>query len=428
MRFLVDGDPGAPAADLEAIFSKRGYQSVRHRLVPDAAAEPIEIVLPIGHVVAGRVVDDDGRPAHPALLALEDGAVAPADVLPSHRWGYAHADHLGRFRIEDVPEGPYRLTVDLQAPGLEELVVERVPTGATDLELVLPYRLPERRDVEVLVEPAHAGDLWVTLRLRGDRQRARDEGPGRRAFLGVPVGLADLEVRARGLALERQRFEILAGEGRQRVVVKMVPGGAARVMVRGMATLHRDWHHPLLLVLTGPGGLSRIEQAGDDARTIDGLQPGEWTCDLRIAEDPASSMLPAPVALRIDAGATAEIELELPGTALVRARLPIVRPEDGDIRPFAQDAVGDAHQAWWNQHSTFSSRASAWRVAFTPDEGRRLLAPVKLTSLQLQPGEVLIPVSALVPARPGLIELVGPDGVMASKRIAPAPGDEITLE
>jgi len=86
-----------------------------------ATTTPDEIELDVGATLAGRVVDDDGRPVPRAELAVDEDA--------------ARSDDKGEFVVEHLPRSGAPLTI--QASGFAETTVEWTPAAASPFVVTL---------------------------------------------------------------------------------------------------------------------------------------------------------------------------------------------------------------------------------------------------------------------------------------------------
>jgi len=278
--------PGVSAGVIELRASREGRRPVRLALGALAvgdARDGLELVLPRGSALAGRVWAPDGKPAAGAellafdALAAEEwqvpGGSVPGGVVnhPSPtRTGAqfsARADGEGRFRLEGLSAGPFRVWAwsgggpnaePDSAPAATALAsAARVPAEALELELHLAVAgalaldlrgrtgeyLPEVRVVDlegadpgVRAHPFGNWGLQGTWRPSSVR-RATAEGlvlldlePGERWLVVTEEAMESTEFRT-----GRARATVLSGET-VRVALTLEPGAALAVtLVRGGA-------------------------------------------------------------------------------------------------------------------------------------------------------------------------------------------------
>ncbi len=107
-------------------------------LDPSAESASIEIMLADGRVIAGRILDEEGKPVPGATVRadqwdrVEDTTVFSA----SCEWLRPLAvDSEGRFRFDDLPAGYYTFVVT--AAGFARQEVKDIPAGKKDLRIRL---------------------------------------------------------------------------------------------------------------------------------------------------------------------------------------------------------------------------------------------------------------------------------------------------
>ncbi|MCK6479343.1 MAG: hypothetical protein HUU06_05960 [Planctomycetaceae bacterium] len=177
-----------------------------------AAEKSIEVELPAGRRVAGRVVDPEGRGiprAHVSLLF--EGSAGPEGCIDlSCRVADALADGEGRFVLEGAGEGDC-LLVAKKEPGYCGSERIPVPGGAKDLVV------PMRPAVSALLTVLDAGGAPVAgARVGVEQERAfGDYDQDRRTNAAGMVRLEGLDPRAPAtLVLRPPGVEGRAGETR----------------------------------------------------------------------------------------------------------------------------------------------------------------------------------------------------------------------
>lgn len=245
--FTADGEPvedarvvsGAAASisDADGVYRLEGVPpgrrkvQLRHREFPpldkdfavESGVNSLDLILPAGHEVAGRVVDRDGRPVSGAGLALfldgspreqeavggEDGAFSFPRVadgvytLRAEREGYRTSETASAVRVAGAPRRDLEVRLDrgtriagrLLGLDLYDLAEVEVRAAREDGSGETPGRVSYDGAYEVT--GLDAGDWVVTATLRGGER----EGRGR-ALLepGAEEAKLDIEL-GRGLTL-----------------------------------------------------------------------------------------------------------------------------------------------------------------------------------------------------------------------------------
>jgi protocatechuate 3,4-dioxygenase beta subunit len=258
----------------------------------------VDVELPEGVELTGRVVDTYGQPVTGARVRLG-----------SSPWGGGSTttDEAGSFRLENVEPGVYRLTAEAEEHGaatLDEVQVASAPVDGLDLRLlpmgsisgrVLGVELDELARLRVVAGSASEGVQWRTAvvdyqgRYRIERLapgawlvQATLEGDGRRAERRVEVEAG----RKAQLDLELEAGLFLSGI----VLRDDEPVVAAGIQVLGLDVARQGSARSDYLGRFRVGGLApgryRVEvQAGGSplphVREIDLLGDEEITVELR---------------------------------------------------------------------------------------------------------------------------------------------------
>ncbi len=336
------GNPGK-AMPLRILVRARGHGSAWADLAPDfAETPPTTVVLGPSRSLAGRVLEADGTPAGGASVAAAKGAGPvpaardPFDVLPGEASGAGGATTAadGTFRIEDLPEGPFRLvargaslfrggTVPEEA---RESVLEDVPADAAGLEIRLPApkSLPAGA-VEGIVTDAETGApiLRCDAELSGPggffmAPRGKDNPGGRFRIEGVPAGEWRLQVYVAGYApFVKEGIVVAAGTPAAPLEIPLSRGATATGTLRPPAGVSlRGYRISFDAADPGSGWAAGGAQGtvGEDGTfRVGGLRPGTWRV-LLWREDGAGAEAPplAPAAgevLVVAAGAS-EVRLD----------------------------------------------------------------------------------------------------------------------
>jgi hypothetical protein len=197
--------------------------------------------------VAGRVVNEDGRPLADAVLRVRTyvtvpgGDIKPVEAKPEE----LDTDAEGRFRVDGLLPAPgFRYALEVSAGGCAGLLSApfRVLPGQTGAlpELVLP---PARLSVSGTVvdrEGRPLADAQVTVRPRGVSKDGGNflapdpvvtAGDGRFVIRGLPAGAVDIEAELYVAGQEVRRGEqrptvhtrAEAGQGDVRVAFPDLP-------------------------------------------------------------------------------------------------------------------------------------------------------------------------------------------------------------
>jgi len=157
-------------------------------LADGETVDSLKLAFPAGGVIAGRVLDFEGREVVHAVVALH---------RPNTGYSYVQTGRDGEFRFDGLPDREYELRV--QAPGADERLtdeqrrlsdvwVDGVRTGWVDFEVILP----------------------AAVSVRG-----RAIGPGGEPVAQARIRVLDAQGRPlkQALADEQGHFEIEAPEG-----------------------------------------------------------------------------------------------------------------------------------------------------------------------------------------------------------------------
>lgn len=300
--------------------------------------------------LAGRVVDDGGRPVRTFELTLlhlgEGGPRTPVEASVS--------DADGRFAVRLPLAGSWKVRADADGHAGGGWVAVELAPDAPPLEL----ELERRAELAGLVLDASGAPVpRAVVLVEGLRRRATRAGLDGRFAVDAEPGPLRVCARAEGWAPSaEQRLVLERGAARTDVVLELRPG--ARLTVTAIDPAGRP-APGRRVALEGPSE-TRTRVADDEGRcTFESLLPGEWTARyhrdrpsprrLRIAEredptDDTSSGAGAWIALA--AGDDADLALSVP------ARVPVAvagrvladgRPWPGaTVRAFGLQATTDA--------------------------------------------------------------------------------------
>ena len=276
-RFLADTHwPGETTLELR----KDGFRTWKqdHVLAEGEVTDLGDVVLERGALIAGRVVDGEGRPvagaalkARPPHLAFRGGEdVVLRDLRLTIRSSGGAAevtgvsDEAGRFRFAELEAEPYHLFVD--AEGFEPVCLEELAAGApevADLEVVLT---PEALLVLTVVDDASGEPvehLECTVKRRSTAEDDDDEwgmDPALEVLLGREAAARlGLEGEGAGLAVAGP-----LGSVRTEVSVRSLDHAPRRVDLPGVAPGER-LEHTLRLA---PGAALLGVVVGDDGAPV----------------------------------------------------------------------------------------------------------------------------------------------------------------
>ena len=403
---LTDLPPGNVAIEPD----RGGYAS---GAVAAGAETALEVVIPRGFDVEGRVVDAEGSPVGGAEVLLWR-PFRPAFALDP----VARSAADGRFRVRSIdPTRSASLTAraDGYAPARRHELVA-AEAGTLAVELVLPgpgARLAGKvvdeqgngiADALVLCGPE---DAWapVTERDGSTSQPAvgrlvRTDAAGRFAAAGLPRGPLEARARAAGHGGATETVDT-------RVESTVLLRLARDATVRGVVTGADGSPEPRVVVRAGPRfAFATVEArtAADGAYELRDVTPGEL--DL-VADGGARGT--ARAERTAAPGATLTWDARLSRGLEIRGRIEL---SNGDV---ARDwvVVAEALDGRRSGFVRFATADETGRFAFQdlPDADHRLRA--------CPPGDVLIATAALEPVRPG------PADVVLRPEPAPAPGARI---
>ena len=305
------------------------------RLVVLSGEESVaDLDLAAPRTIDGRVIDPDGGPIRAAIEAID----LDASTIQRGRRS-ALTDQYGRFVLEGLHRGPYRLRIS--APGFATTARGNVGAPAKDLEIVLrPFgsvvgRVVERENgnavprFEISVMP-----LEVGMRLEEPlRPWSVESAEGRFERAGIPPGTFRLTIDAFGFVPGSTRVLVPPGGRSVETLVELERGGETRLSVldTGGRALPDVRARAMRVQGSRRRGLDASETReggttdGTGRLRIRGLRPGRWVIEVE-----ADGYLPA----RSD---VVDVDTEVPGrppTVLLTLH------RGATIRGVARDAQG----------------------------------------------------------------------------------------
>jgi len=294
---FVDVEPGRYA--LRVAWGELTAPPARVALrAGDEAAR--DVTLAPGGAVSGTVRAAPGRLARLRVTVVP----APVAGLLPPRPRTVALDGRGRYRLDGLPAGTYRVSI----PG-GSAEVEVAPGEAAQADFDLTAGVGA---VEVRLQGASAPASFVAVAARpGEEVLAMIPGARGRARLeDVPVGPVDVAVVVPGSLPQRLLFargvEVRAGEAVE--VALAWPDPAETGAVAGRVVGRRPADAPDGLTITARGAPCELTDhlRPDGGFDLAGLPPGAYALEVR------AMSAPAPFArgeVTVAAGATAEVEL-----------------------------------------------------------------------------------------------------------------------
>lgn len=127
---------GLPAAEFTMVVRDLKLGSARKTFNPSPGEQlHWDVILSLGQVLAGRVVDEQGDPVSRYRITADPNYIDSFAINPG---GQCHTDADGKFRIINCPEEPMRVTVYL--PGGSGQAVKsmmNVRAGAGELKIII---------------------------------------------------------------------------------------------------------------------------------------------------------------------------------------------------------------------------------------------------------------------------------------------------
>jgi RNA polymerase sigma-70 factor (ECF subfamily) len=288
-----------------------------------------ELHLELGRTLSGTVRDGDGAPL--AGWGVESQTPLLAQWYPRR----ARTDAEGRFLLANLGNGAHDLIVRAPESGEERARRNGVPTGSSDVVLVVadahlaPGRLRGR-----LVPPAGVRPDGFNLTLHregvnGGRFIATDAGGA--IDEEVTPGRYRVQVQGGGRdLLTSATIEVEAGSSADLGELRLEAGGRVELTLTGLPV--RELAR-LRLTLDREGCSSVPLEVRDGAFRSPELVPGRW----RVAMN-TSDLCLRPSEVEVPSGATAFVELRLEPT--VRVRLLVANPANDEVTVEATDASG----------------------------------------------------------------------------------------
>lgn len=275
---------------------------------PIEAEREITLELQPGAVIAGRVVDHNRR-------AVDEFSVA-VEFLEIHGEDHQHArrldpvevrDRRGRFEVGPVPQGRYRLVVDVDdAPGVVTEPVE-VDTGRATIGPVT-IELDAGTEVAGVVRDAHEGSPIEGARVIHDDPSAEDnpvtysDAEGFYRLEALPSGIQRLRVEHDDYVTELLDGVRIPEGGRLDYDVELVEAaedrsGFARYETGAIFGTDDGYPEVVAIAPDSPARRSELE-VGDVVEAVDGMAVDEMTTDEVLQRVRGDSATPAVLEVR----------------------------------------------------------------------------------------------------------------------------------
>ncbi len=324
-HFVLDDLPGGQVLDL--VFQKKGYLPAS--LLSVAAPNPhvLRIVLTLALPVAGRVLEEDGRPIARAQVSLRPEELPPAEVpiLTVENERSATSDDKGRFTLENVAPGKYDASAF--AEGFQPAATQAIELSQDEDVPPLEFVLSRGEVLRGLVATSEDGKpMPGVLVAVGERPSGVSGEDGVYELLGVPLGLQSVMARHPALGRIVRETQIEPGvntldlffedgtSATGRVVDNVgTPMGGVTVSLSGAAETGRE-----LKATTRADGVFHF------ARVIDGVY------DI-LAEKSGYMSTTLPAAVRVDGRPVRGLEVVLEDAAAMVT---------GQINPLSIEEIG----------------------------------------------------------------------------------------
>jgi protocatechuate 3,4-dioxygenase beta subunit len=308
---------------LRLAVSLTGYASRRLAGVEVPTPQPLEVVLAPGSRVAGRVVDDAGKPVAGAGVALyrTTGGMFAGGMLPGSPAGRATTDEDGRFAIEGVEAGKIALRasargyleapLDLEVAAGKDLAEVEVTlkSGAVVAGRVLgPDGAPlSGARIEVVV-----GQREMFSSMSGGG-RATSDGDGNYRLEGIVPGQRSVAAEHPDYRRTVKDLEVRPGDNRLDLslsrgyeVAGRLVDGTGQSIAGGRLTLGG----------TGGGRATAATSGGDGSFRFAGVDPGSYRLE---AVKPGYAVAGRDV--QVEGGPVVGLELRLDGGGAIRGRI-----------------------------------------------------------------------------------------------------------
>jgi len=306
--------------------------------------EPLRIELATARALSGRIVGPLDEPVPEAVVQVdprEDRIESGGGLSPD---GGGRTDAGGRFRLEDLPPGPFDLTI--AAPGYGQKTVHAVEVPeAGGPPLVISLAKGEMLTGTVVDSRGKPVDrATVRALLNEDRDgnflpvEGVTDGEGRYHLDGLEAGTYRAEVASPEGGFVSAKVAVRPGINRLDFTF---PGGevAGRVLGRGGAPIP-DAVATLLPAVPSGVRPHTVTAAADGTFRMRSVADGDY---LLTAEAEDFAALAEPAEIHVAGQAVQDLELRLDRGAVLTGKLIGVAPEDmrlGAIRAFSQSATG----------------------------------------------------------------------------------------
>lgn len=285
-RFTVAGLGKGPFR-VRATFEQDG-RTLRAResgIQPGTLDLVLRLALP--SEVSGRVVDLAGAPV--TRFVARAASPGPMAYMPGQSRQEKVADDEGRFTIDDLEDGPWKITIEAEGFGPSAPVELDLPL-AKGSEPLLITLAPAATVTGLVLDPAgqpiSGARVAPELELAAAIQSARNQGPsieahtddqGRFELTGLGTGKHSISARANGFApSEPTPVEVAAGQRVEDLVLTLRHGAVVTGEVYGP---DGEPAGGVRIVAQGQGTMETLLERADGQGTfrLEHVRPGSWT-------------------------------------------------------------------------------------------------------------------------------------------------------
>lgn len=288
----------------ETVVTSGGRVDLRLSLPPTARVEGLVLLR--------------GQPAAQASISLFEGEESSSEdeararlseqvsALMPNAPASTRTDSEGRFALEDVEIGKYRVRVGRSGGVPSHYEPVDVRLGTNRVEISLPGAAVEGRVLDAGGEPiasamveilrfdpedpnaGRSAEMDMALSFFGAQTASgvRTDVDGRFLIEGAPTGVPlVVEARATGYVANRSKdFEVAADSLERGVKVELTPGGSIRVLVEGSSGIFQSVRANFEGDAQGAPS-TRMTLIKDGGALLTDLTPGTWRVSMQNSED-----------------------------------------------------------------------------------------------------------------------------------------------